>query len=96
MAAVLDQAALQISREREASQPRIPLLLMPELLRNAFASLALALGFAALARRTGRDLSLLQELQSRLWRSKQGRPARRSGTTDADDLQQLGRRDRKP
>ena len=65
-------------------------------LRNALASLALALGFAALARRTGRDLSLLQELQSRLWRSKQGRPARRSGTTDADDLQQLGRRDRKP
>ena len=96
MAAVLDQAALQISREREASQPRIPLLLMPELLRNALASLALALGFADLARRTGRDLSLLQELQSRLWRSKQGRPARRSGTTDADDLQQLGRRDRKP
>ena len=96
MAAVLDQAALQISREREASQPRIPLLLMPELLRNALASLALALGFAALARRTGRDLSLLQELQSRLWRSKQGRPARRSGTTDADDLQQLGHRDRKP
>jgi hypothetical protein len=96
VAAVLDQAALQISREREASQPRIPLLLMPELLRNALASLALALGFADLARRTGRDLSLLQELQSRLWRSKQGRPARRSGTTDADDLQQLGRRDRKP
>jgi hypothetical protein len=33
--AVLDQAALQISREREASQPRTPLLLLPELLRNA-------------------------------------------------------------
>jgi hypothetical protein len=49
--AVLDQATLQISREREVSQPRTPLLLLPELLRNALASLALALGFAALARR---------------------------------------------
>lgn len=43
MAAVLDQAALQINREREASQPRTPLLLLPDLLRNAIVSLALAL-----------------------------------------------------
>jgi len=56
----------------------------------------LALGFAALARRPGYDLFLLQELQSRLRRSKQGRPARLSGTTDADDLQQLDRGDREP
>jgi hypothetical protein len=94
VAAVLDQAALQIKREREASQPRTPLLLLPELLRNAIASLALALGFAALARRPGSDLSLLQELQSRMRRSKQGRPARRTATTDADYLQQLSRGDR--
>ena len=53
MDAVHDQAALQISRELEASQPRRPLLLLPELLRNALASLALALGFAALARQSG-------------------------------------------
>jgi len=59
VAAVLDQAALQISREREASQPRTPLLLLPELLRNALVSLAMALGFAALAQRSGSDLSLL-------------------------------------
>ena len=64
VAAVLDQAALQIKREREASQPRTPLLLLPELLRNALASLALALGFAALARRPGSPRTLLQELQS--------------------------------
>jgi len=96
VAAVLDQAALQISREREASQPRTPLLLLPELLRNALASLALALGFAALARRPGSDLSLLQELQSRMRRAKQGRPARRSGTSDAGYLQQLSRGDREP
>ena len=38
MGAVLDQAALQINREREASQPRTPLLLLPDLLRNGLAS----------------------------------------------------------
>jgi hypothetical protein len=80
---VLDQAALQISREREASQPRTRLQLLPDLLRNALASLALALGFAALARRPGSDLSILQKLQSRTWRSPSGL-SRRSGSVDAD------------
>ncbi len=84
MAAVLDQAALQIQRERQATPPADPLRLLPELARNALASFAMALGFAALARRPGSDLSLLQELQSRMRRSKQGRPGRRSGSTDAD------------
>ena|GEM_PF-3911281 len=83
MGAVLDQAPLQISREREVSQPRASLLLLPELLRNALASLALALGFAALARRPGSDLSILQKLQSRTWRSPSGL-SRRSGSVDAD------------
>jgi hypothetical protein len=77
VAAVLDQAALQISREREASQPRTPLLLLPDLLRNALASLALALGFAALARRTGSRRTLLKELQSGWRRSWFGGGGRR-------------------
>lgn len=65
--AVLDQAALQISRERNSNRPSTPLMLLPELLRNGFASLALALGFAALARRRrGSPRTLLQELQ-RAW-----------------------------
>jgi hypothetical protein len=55
------------SPEREASLPRTPLLLLPDLLRNALASLAFALGFAALARRPGSRRTLLQELQ-REWR----------------------------
>jgi len=87
--AVLDQAALQISREREASQPRTPLLLLPELLRNALVSLAMALGFAALAQRSGSDLSLLQELQSHGQRLQLSRSAHRSSTSDADYLRQL-------
>ena len=77
VAAVLDQAALQISREREASQPRTPLLLLPELFRNALASLAMALGFAALARRPGEPRTLLQELQSTWRRSRFGGSGRR-------------------
>jgi hypothetical protein len=78
VAAVLDQAALQISREREASQPRTPVLLLPELLRNALASLAMALGFAALARQTGSPRTVLQELQSTWRRSRFGGSGKRS------------------
>jgi hypothetical protein len=77
MGALLDQAALQISREREASQPRMPLLLLPDLLRNALASLALALGFAALARRPGSRCTVLQELRSAWRRSRFGGSGRR-------------------
>jgi len=75
--AVLDQAALQISREREAIKPRTPLLLLPDLLRNALASLALALGFAALARRPGSCRTVLKELQSGWRRSWFGGGGRR-------------------
>ena len=63
MGAVLDQAQLQIARERQAAPPADPWRLLPELLRNALTSLALALGFAALARRPGSARSLLQEWQ---------------------------------
>ena len=93
MAAVLDQAALQITREREASQPRTPLLLLPELLRNGIACLALALGFAALAVRPGSDDSLLQECQEGWgwWqrRRERRRAARRGGTSDEKSIRQL-------
>ena len=94
VAAVLDQAALQISRQREASQSRTPLLLLPDLLRNALASLALALGFAALAVRPGSERSLLQELQSSWRRSRFGGSGRRVSNADGDYLRELGRADR--
>jgi hypothetical protein len=93
VAAVLDQAALQISREREASQPRTPLLLLPDLLRKALASLALALGFAALARRPGSERSLLQALQGSWRRSRFGGAGRRSSKAEADYLRELSRSD---
>ena len=75
------------------NQPRTPLLLLPELLRNALASLALALGFAALARRPGSERSLLQELQSSWRRSRFGGSGRRSSGSGSY-LRELGRGDR--
>ncbi len=63
VAAVLDQAAQQIARERQATPPADPWRLLPELLRNGIACLALALGFAALAVRPVAEVSLLQEWQ---------------------------------
>ncbi|MCX5947200.1 MAG: HpsJ family protein [Cyanobacteria bacterium] len=63
VAAVLDQAAQQIARERQATPPTNPWRLLPELLRNGIGCLALALGFAALAVRPGSPRTLLQEWQ---------------------------------
>jgi hypothetical protein len=100
--AALDQVALRIRREREASQPRTPLLMLPDLLSNALASLALALGFAALARRPGSPLTLLQELQdawnrsrsrSSWLRSRAGRSGRTISSSE-DYLRELSRGDR--
>ena len=63
VAAVLDQAEQQIARERQATPPADPWRLLPDLIRNAIACLALAFGFAALAVRPGSRRSLLQEWQ---------------------------------
>jgi hypothetical protein len=60
---LLDQAAAQVVRQKQQLPPSNPWTLLPEILRNAFASLLLALGFAGLAQRPNRRLSLLQELQ---------------------------------
>ncbi|MEI6030950.1 MAG: HpsJ family protein [Synechococcaceae cyanobacterium ELA739] len=94
VAAVLDQASLQIARERQATPPTNPWRLLPELLRNGIACLALALGFAALAVRHGSERSLLQEWQkgwSGLLKSlRQRRAASGSGSTsDAEYFRQI-------
>ena len=93
VAAVLDQAQLQIARERQATPPTDPWRLLPELLRNGIACLALALGFAALAVRPGSEDSLLQEWQEGWgywqWRLQQRRGSRRGGTSDEEYIRQL-------
>ena len=84
---------MQIARERQATPPADPWRLLPELLRNGIACLALALGFAALAVRPGAEESLLREWQRGWghwqWRLKQRRSSRRRGLSDEDYLQQL-------
>ncbi|MCX5946801.1 MAG: hypothetical protein NTY67_00940 [Cyanobacteria bacterium] len=95
--AVFDQAALQIARERQATPTADPWRLLPELLRNGIACLALALGFAALAVRPGSEVSLLQEWQGGWgywqWRLNQRRVSRRGVTSDEDYLRQLSQED---
>jgi hypothetical protein len=93
VAAVFDQAALQIARERQASPPANPWRLLPELLRNRIDCLALALGFAALAERPGSEVSLLLEWQGGWgwWkrRLRQRRAARRGGASEVEYIRQL-------
>ena len=59
MTSLLDQASAQAARQKQQLPPSNPW----SLLRNAFASLVLAIGFAALARRRRSKQSLLSELQ---------------------------------
>jgi hypothetical protein len=95
---LLDQAAAQVARQQQLLPSANPLLLLPEILRNAFASLALALGFAGLAQRPGRELSLLVELQIAWdrWRLRLAPPRRKAGrgTGSAAYLHQIS--DRNP
>ena len=61
-----------------------------ELLRNAVACPALAIGFAALAQRPGKEISLLQEWQfRRLKRSEQRSRRRIDAGGDAAYMRQL-------
>ena len=90
---LLDQAAAQVARQKQQLPPSNPWSLLPELLRNAFASLALAIGFAGLARRGRSKQSLLAELQrgwKRLRYQKLSlRRASGPGGGDPDDFRQL-------
>ncbi len=60
---LLDQAAARLERARTSTPPTSPLTLLGDIGRTTAASLALALGFAGLARRPGSKQSLLAELQ---------------------------------
>jgi len=60
---LLDQAAARLERARNATPPASPWTLLGDIVRTSIACLALAIGFAGLARRPGSELSLLNELQ---------------------------------
>jgi hypothetical protein len=88
----LDQAQIQINRDRAALPPSSAMTALPLLLlRNALSCLLLAVAYAAFARRPGSDLSLLQQTQKRLQRLQPLRP-RRAGT-QGDDIRQLSGRE---
>lgn len=71
--AAIDRAQAAVSSQRrQISQPN-PLLALPDLLRNTLASLALAVGFAALARQPGASRSLLDVLR-RSWQRRARSP----------------------
>jgi hypothetical protein len=91
--AALDQAQaqIQINRDRAAMPPAPAIAALPEVLRNSLACLLFACGYAAFARRTGSDLSLLQEIQKSLQRLQPLRP-RRAGS-QGDEVRQLSGRE---
>ncbi|MCP9900351.1 hypothetical protein KBZ12_08030 [Cyanobium sp. Cruz CV13-4-11] len=60
---VLDQAAARLERARSSVPPASPFSQLGDIVRTSVACLALAAGFAGLARRPGSNLSLLAELQ---------------------------------
>lgn len=90
--AVLDQAQIQIARQRAALPAAPTAALLPELLRNSVASLALAVGFAAFARRPGLEVTLLEELQAALRRGGDLRTRGRR-ITNQDYLRRLSDRE---
>lgn len=55
----IDQAQADLQRQRRRLKAPNPWLMLPDLMRNAVASLALAIGFGALARMPGASSSLL-------------------------------------
>ena len=59
----LDQVDARLERARSSAPPANPLSLLGDITRTSVACLALATGFAGLARRPGSPLSLLAELQ---------------------------------
>jgi hypothetical protein len=94
--ASVDSSERQINRAIGGGSARRLWTVLQRSLQGVLSCLALAFGFAALARRSGSDLSLLQELRSGWRRSKLARLAPRSSQTEADYLRELSREDPEP
>lgn len=96
--ALLERLASQVESQRRLLPSIDVWQKLPEILRTSFGALALAGGFAALASRPARDVSLLEEpllawssWQKRrlLRRQAKGRGRRRSAPPDEDYIRQL-------
>jgi hypothetical protein len=93
IASVLDQAAARLERARSSAPPASPWALVGDIVRTSVACLALAAGFAGLARRPGSNLSLLAELQlgwqRLLYRKASQRRGAGPGGADPDYIRRL-------
>jgi len=94
IASLLDQAAARLERARSSAPPASPWALVGDIgVRTSVACLALAAGFAGLARAPGSEFSLLEELQMRWdhlrYRRANLRRGSGSGGADADFFRQL-------
>lgn len=93
VSSLLDEASARLERARSATTPASPWALLGDILRTSAACLALAAGFAGLARRPASTLSLLTELELG-WIGLRDRMARRRrsagpGGADPDYFQRL-------
>lgn len=91
--ALLDQVDARLERARSSARPASPWALLGDIIRTSVACLALAAGFAGLARAPGSELSLLEALQMswdllRYRRATQRRGAG-PGRADSDYFRQL-------
>lgn len=91
--ALIDQAAARLSQAKAAAPPANPWMLLPAIARNSVACLALAVGFAGLAQRPGKETSLLAELiagfELSLLRRQISRSGRAGNLSDQDYVDQL-------
>ncbi|MEI7952450.1 MAG: hypothetical protein WCH37_07205, partial [Synechococcaceae cyanobacterium ELA182] len=93
IASLLDQASARLERARSSAPRASPWALVGDIVRASVACLALAAGFAGLARRPGSELSLLQEMQRGWdhwqWRLRQRGSSRGAGTAGEDYIREL-------
>jgi hypothetical protein len=93
IASLLDQASAQLERARSSAPRASPWVLVGDIVCASVACLALAAGFAGLARRPGSELSLLQEWQRGWdhwqWRLRQRGSSRGAGTDEDDYIREL-------
>jgi len=80
---VFQESDRVIARQRQALPPKLPVQVLPDLLSRCLAALALSLGFSALARRPGCQISLLQEARDN-WNRRHLRNQSRRGRTSQE------------
>ncbi len=93
IASLLDQASTRVERARSSAPPASPWALVGDIVRTTVACIALAAGFAGLARAPGSELSLLEELlldwEHLLYRRSSRRWGAGRGGADSDFFRQL-------